>query len=163
MRGGHRQQRRLALGRERDAPVPVERHGYACPLEQSLLREFAWGNMQGAAVERVAYAAFMAGVDSPAICRLAAMGGFGQNPQHVHSQITSVYSKGIKMPQVQPITIPAVDPRNDLLEVISVQTGVFHFHEWLASLAEHYTFDFECIFGSPNSKSFWESCDQCGA
>lgn len=163
MRGGHRQQRRLALGRERDAPVPVERHGYACPLEQSLLREFAWGNMQGAAVERVAYAAFMAGVDSPAICRLAAMGGFGQNPQHVHSQITSVYSKGIKMPQVQPITIPAVDPRNDLLEVISVQTGVFHFHEWLASLAAHYTLDFERIFGSLNSKSFWESCDQCGA
>jgi hypothetical protein len=162
MRGGHRQQREMMLSMQDEAQPTDDSHDYECPLEQVLLREFAWGDMQATAVQRVAHASLMSGVSHPSICNIAAMGGFGQNPQHIHLQLTTLYGKGMKMPAVQPITVPCIDPHVDLLEVQYRTTGVFYFHEWIAALSEHYPLDFERIFGTDKCRDFWDACDPSG-
>ena len=154
--GGHHQVRAaLALAAEDSS----DEESSISPMENGLLYRWAWGRIHATDVQSLAYDAFLEGLDQPKIMKLASLGAFGQNPQHIHKQIERIASKHINMPPVQSLSVPAINRTADLEELTVAECGCINMHDWVSHLSRYYPEDFQRIFNVDGSAAFWREQD----
>ena len=71
-------------------------HSSFSALEEKLIHKFIWGKLSGVDVQELAHSSSLDGVSSALVLRLAALGGCGTSPQHIHSQIVDMYAKNCR-------------------------------------------------------------------
>ena len=157
---GHHQQRAVELDMADASLGEPVRSDVPSALETKLVTKWVWGRIEGTDVADIALASVLdSGESHPNVCRLAALGGFGNSSQHVSEQLFNIYGSQAATPTATEVRAPVLDPQ-DPEHILFQDVPMFLFHEWLVTLSRNYEDDYNRMFGVLQAPQFWHDSDK---
>ena len=171
MSGRGRRKRRL------DSPVPelidssdsgsdsdlcggeVRARSDATSFSTIILRDWCWGKVFATDVHRYCLAAFRDGLTSSQdVNDIAAMGGWGANPEKLHAQLTKKFLSDVIFPPAEVFKVHCLDPRT--MKVIQHNCHAMMPHDIFAALFTSQPIEFEEYFGLERMPEFWRGASR---
>ena len=156
IRGG-RHQRAAALAAAADGnPLgDVRLHvDNASPLGRALLQKWAWGELSAVAVQSLAHAACLSGLECGDVRFLASLGSYGRQPGNCHVGIITKFCRDLHVPPPFSAQVP-LSIKVGLVKVVAQKpVDVLLPHDWFASLDKADASN--KVLGFDNVSAFWD-------
>ncbi len=123
-------------------------------LVTKLLALWSSGHMSATAVQELAHAALLDGLQHEEIAQLASLGATGAWMGNVGRDLMRRVSKDVPLPEPTMLSVPCMDPVSG--EYSLEQCGVFLPHEMFGKLMAYYE-DSESIFEAARGPWFWRN------
>ena len=125
------------------------------PLVTWCLRKWGWGRQSASEVQQCMYNSVLTGNEHPEAKKIASMGSWGHTPQNINIELRNKYLADVKLPPLDYVMVPCVDPKGSPAQVIWEQAPYLHLHEVLHCLDQSYPYEFDRMFGIDNISEFW--------
>lgn len=126
------------------------------PLSSELLTLWCNGETSAIAVQKLANAAMALGAHSTALVNFAKLGAWGQRKSNIHRDLVRLLSATLRLPAPTCIQVPCLDTKQNP-PLSEASFPILLPHELIASLAKHYTNQYENLFRISEAASFWSS------
>ena len=131
-----------------------------CPssdaLSAELLTLWCTGDISAIALQKLANAAIMVGVNSTVLLSFAKLGTWGRHKSNIHRDLVRLLSENLRLPTPMCVLAPCLDTKKNP-PLSEAAFPILLPHVMVATLAAEYPFQYENLFRPCDAQQFWSS------